>query len=231
MLNTRQSEPATKRSVTTNPISVAQKGFQVASQKKLQQEQAQFQEEQQSFESYKLSNNLQSFQDLILESRRKKRGQFAERILALQKKANFELMSIVYDILHKPVRIRVVGSNQIVNTQLTWEDALREACKSGETSIDILLDCEYEFFNKNPLTAPDKINILTGVYSIYDSSKNGYTEFQDGPMLTKELANKVNEKFIFRCEESKFNKTALLHIEIPMPSSVSESPPTQTDDR
>ncbi len=158
---------------------------------------------------------LKQFQDLISESRRSKKAQYAERILSLQKKANFELMSVIYDILHKPVRIRMKGSNTVVDTDLTWEDALREACKSGETSIDILLDCQYEFFNKNATSPPDKINILTGVYSIYDMSKQGYTEFTDGPMIVKELASKLEDGFILRCEESKFNKTATLHIGVP----------------
>lgn len=160
---------------------------------------------------------IREFQDLISESRRSKKAQFAERILSLQKKANFELMSIVYDILHKPVRIKTKGTNQILDTDLTWDDALRQACKSGETSIDILLDCDYEFFNKNYNSPPDKINILTGVYSVYDMSKQGYLEFTDGPMIIKELGTKL-EEFILRCEESKFNKTATLHIEVPMPS-------------
>jgi hypothetical protein len=156
------------------------------------------------------------YQDLILESRRIKKGLFAERILTLQKKANFELMSIVYDILHKPMRIRVKGTNQVSATPMLWEDALRDACTAGDTSIDILLECDYEFFLKNPITPPDKVNILTGVYSIYDSTKSGYIEFPDAPKLVTELASKLNEDFILRCEEFKFNKTATLHIEVPI---------------
>ena len=160
---------------------------------------------------------LKEFQDLIVESRRLKKGQFAERIIALQKRANFELMSITYDILHKPARVRTKGSNQIQSDGLVWEDALKQACMNGENSIDMVLDIDYEFFLKSAFTPPDKVNILTGVYSIYDSATKKYVEFPDAPNLVESLRTKLDVGFLLSCTESKFNKVAELHIEVPLP--------------
>lgn len=161
---------------------------------------------------------LKNFQDLIVESRRLKKGQFAERLMALQKRANFELMSITYDILHKAVRVRTKGSNQIQSDGLIWEDALKEACMSGENMITIVLDIDYEFFLKSAFTPPDKVNILTGTYSIYDSATKKYIEFPDAPSLVESLRTKMDAGFLLRCSESKFNKVAELTIEVPLPN-------------
>lgn len=158
---------------------------------------------------------IQDLQELLLESRRLRKGAFAERILALQRKANFELMSIGYDILHKPQRIKAKNSNQILSTNLIWEDALRAACSEGDASIDIVLDSSYEFFITVGPSAPDKVNILTGKYHIYDASKNRYIEFSDAPTLVDEIKAKLEPGFLISCSESQFNKIATLHIEVP----------------
>jgi len=159
---------------------------------------------------------LKTLQELVLESRRLKKGQFADRILALNKRANFELMSISYDILHKAVKVRTKGTNQ-TSSSLIWEDALKLACGNGDTSIDILLDIDYEFHLTNLYTPPDKVNILTGTYFIYDKTQTKYVEFPGAPSLVEDLRTKIDAGFILKCSESKFNKMAELHIEVPIP--------------
>jgi hypothetical protein len=164
---------------------------------------------------------LQSFQELLVESRRKKRGQFAERLLALQKKASFELMSLTYDILHKPVRTRIPGERQSSIDLMPWEDALRQACSDGDSSIEILLDIETEYHVKYILSPlPDKVNILKGTYSIFDTTAHKYVEFPGAPNLLEDLQSKLDPGFALQLKELTFNKVSVLTLTVPLPEDV-----------
>lgn len=160
---------------------------------------------------------LKQLQDMVLESRKLKKGLFAERILALQKRANFELMSICYDLVHKPVRTRKLGTNQMAASGLILEDTLKDVCSKGETVVELVLENDYEFFLHNAYTPPDKVNILTGKYSIYDGKQGKYLEFDDAPSLAEDLKTKLDPGFIITCKEEQFSKLATLRIEVPMP--------------